>query len=103
METDQELHARVLGQTVAEYSAAFDILTMERHKKGIEEYGKFTFVGNDVVRMMMEELADVSNYCRMQFIKLMMLQHAIEEEMSDYKDIGKDAFVGTKDVGWTKP
>jgi hypothetical protein len=60
--------------------------------------------------MMLEELADTANYCRMQAVKLMMLQDTLEEQIAggvyepDRADIeiGFAAFKGTKDVGWNK-
>jgi hypothetical protein len=97
-----------LADVIEVYSASFDKLCQERHEGGLAEYGAFTFMGNDVVRMMMEELADTANYCRMQFIKLMMLQHALEEQTESLGDeeqnitIGLESFRGTKDVGWVK-
>lgn len=94
---------------MVEASNNFDTLCQERHKKGQEEYGSFTFLGNDVVRMMMEELADTANYCRMQFIKLLLLQQALEEEVTDKLGnsddsitIGVKAFKGTGETGWLK-
>ncbi len=102
------------AQEVAEYlnelSLRFTTLMAERHAAGQEEYGAFTFLGNDVVRMMLEELADTANYCRMQAVKLMMLQDTLEESLGDgvYDpekadiEIGFAAFKGTKDVGWRK-
>jgi len=93
-----------------EYAAKFDTLCQERHNAGAAEYGHFTFLENDVLRMMMEELADTSNYCRMQAIKLLMLQEVLEEQLGEKltgqvsKDgdiqFGAQAFKGTKDVGW---
>lgn len=98
------------AELLKEYSAAFDKLTQERHEVGAKEYGAFTFLENDVVRMMMEELADTANYCRMQFIKLMLLQHALEEEIGqglhgatnqeDNITIGVKSFKGAGDIGW---
>ena len=89
-------------------SEAFDKLTQERHEAGAKEYGTFTFLGNDVVRMMAEELADTANYCRMQFIKLMMLNDAFLadprlEKLADGAEevtIGIKAFKGTGETGW---
>lgn len=91
----------------------FDELCVERHRLGAEEYGTFTFLGNDVVRMMLEELADTSNYCRMQGIKLLLLQEVLEQQL-DFDGIGNvndeenqnlqigfESFKGTKD-GWNK-
>lgn len=101
--------ARVLADEINRYSALFDELCIERHEAGKAEYGPFTFLGNDVTRMMMEELADTANYCRMQFVKLMMLQEALEVQVAEsglIKEgeqeitIGIQAFKGTKDIGW---
>ena len=97
-------------RAIQEYSEAFDKLCQERHDAGAAEYGQFTFLENDVVRMMMEELADTANYCRMQFIKLMMMQHILEEDLAQ-KGIGNDegeitlgikAFKGVGETGWDK-
>jgi len=97
--------AETLVAAIEEYSLAFDKLTQERHIAGAKEYGVVTFLGNDVIRMMMEELADTANYCRMQFIKLMMLQHMLEaDERIASGELGKDSngFKGAGDVGWNK-
>lgn len=91
------------------YAEQFDKLCQERHELGQLEYGEFTFLENDVVRMMAEELADTSNYCRMQFIKLMMLNNLLVEDINakglaggaEEASIGIRAFKGTKD-GWEK-
>jgi hypothetical protein len=95
-----------------EYSDSFDKLCQERHLAGQKEYGALTFIGNDVVRMMAEELADTANYCRYQFIKLMMLQEALEAQLSGteealdqfkvVKDTLTDSFKGTSQTGWKK-
>jgi hypothetical protein len=102
------------AQEVAEYlnelSLRFTHLMAERHAAGAEEYGALSFLGNDVLRMMLEELADTANYCRMQAVKLMMLQDTFEQEMTEKGivtegtdiEIGFAAFKGTKDVGWQK-
>lgn len=94
---------------VQECSDKFDKLCQERHESGQKEYGQFTFLSNDVVRMMLEELADTVNYCRYQSIKLMILQEHIEndlgflgDESSEEITIGVKAFKGTSDVGWSK-
>lgn len=98
-----------IAKTFNDLSARFDKLCQERHAAGAAEYGAFTFIGNDVVRMMAEELADTSNYCRMQFIKLMFLQETLEEQLretddgtgSDNTTLGAGSFKGTKDIGWS--
>jgi hypothetical protein len=94
--------------TINRLGEVFDRLCIERHQMGQEEYGKFTFLGNDVVRMMIEELADTANYCRYQAVKLLLLQEALSAQLassglSDEKEeitIGIGAFKGVKDVGW---
>lgn len=107
MDEDPTPDELILEEVVATYSAAFDKLCLERHRKGQVEYGNFTFIQNDIVRMMMEELADTTNYCRMQFIKLMMLQRALEEDLEGKDELvsrqmGVGAFKGTGEVGWDK-
>lgn len=90
-----------------EMSNKFDELCQKRHDDGVAEYGAFTFLGNDVIRMMAEELADTANYCRMQFVKLMMLQAVLEEEVvksgqvdeEDNITVGIKSFKGAK-KGW---
>jgi hypothetical protein len=89
----------------------FDRLCQDRHRMGQKEYGEFTFLENDVVRMMVEELADTANYARMQAIKLMLLQGAVEQNLqaqgigADEEEIkiGVKAFKGVGEVGWTRP
>lgn len=96
------------AQDIAEYfaqlSSDFDELCQTRHEAGQAEYGAFTFLENDIVRMMAEELADTANYCRMQFIKLMILQDALVNKFQAENgevniDMGAQAFKGTK-TGW---
>jgi hypothetical protein len=93
---------------IKELSEGFDTLCQERHEMGQAEYGRLTFLGNDVIRMMLEELADTANYCRYQAVKLMLIQDKLEEQLAETLvepgqeeiTIGIKAFKGTKDVGW---
>ena len=101
-ETPSEESAAIIA--IESWSAEFDELCQKRHVEGAAEYGVFTFLENDVVRMMAEELADTSNYCRMQFVKLMILQEALVESLKGEDgnvrlDMGAQAFKGTK-AGW---
>lgn len=93
------------------FGQSFQSLCVERHNEGQYKYGKFTFLENDVIRMMLEELADTVNYCNYQAVKLMLLQEALEaqvegsgllKEGQQEITIGVQAFKGTKDVGWNK-
>lgn len=105
--TKEEQDAHDLAELLQELSSSFDKLCQERHEAGQQEYGVFTFMGNDVIRMMMEELADTSNYCRMQFMKLMFLQMQLEQDpriaaLEDRSvNLGKEAFKGAGEIGWT--
>ena len=102
--------ATELSEVIKVLSAEFDKLAQERHEAGAKEYGTFTFLGNDVVRMMAEELADTANYCRMQFIKLMILNQAFLEDPrlinaadgGDEITIGIGAFKGAGENGWQR-
>lgn len=93
--TDEELASM---QALAEL---FDNLCLARHAAGQEEYGQLTFMTNDVIRMLCEELADTANYCRYQFIKLMILQDRLAEELQTVGDeeqlekLGIGTFQGT--------
>lgn len=107
--SSDKVEAKELTQLMQEYSDSFDKLCQKRHEAGAAEYGQMTFIGNDVVRMMMEELADTANYCRMQFIKLMFLQDVLVDQLGDRPfptpegdiTVGSQSFRGTKD-GWKK-
>ena len=99
--------AQEFTERMQELSLAFDQLCQERHLAGQEEYGKLTFLGNDVVRMMIEELADTANYCRYQAVKLLLLQEYLEQELVDELGEGTEeitlgikAFKGVGEVGW---
>lgn len=104
--TPEELDAYEMSQVLNTFAAEFDTLCTERHAKGASEYGEITFLGNDVLRMMLEELADTVNYCRMQAVKLMLLQSRLEAEVLPNADddgqvsLGWQAFKGTKPQGW---
>jgi hypothetical protein len=71
-----------LTDVMTELSDEFSSLCQKRHEIGQKEYGAFTFLENDVVRMLCEELADTANYCRMQFVKLRLLQDLFEQDLS---------------------
>lgn len=102
-----ETESNEVLKIMQELSEGFDELCRQRHEAGAAEYGQFTFLANDVVRMMAEELADTANYCRMQFVKLMFLQGLIEGDLADKADddgnitIGVKSFKGTGEMGWT--
>ena len=106
--TQEEVETHELALYLNDKAEAFDQLCRERHEAGEKEYGSLSFLGNDVTRMMLEELADTANYCRMQAIKLMMLQDHLETELSKQEglvqdeQLGFNSFRGVKDIGWGK-
>jgi hypothetical protein len=57
-----------------ELSREFDVACKERLVAGAAEYGEFAFLGNDVLRMLYEELFDLANYAKMKFMKLRLLE-----------------------------
>jgi hypothetical protein len=85
---------------INELAEMFDGLCVHRHERGSEEYGPIAFLDNDVVRMMVEELADLANYARMEAVKLMMMERRVQEAGIDPSDqIGAQAFRGVGE-GW---
>lgn len=107
-EKKAQKEAAALSDYLNAKAEQFESLCRERHEAGEKEYGSLTFLGNDVVRMMLEELADTANYCRMQAIKLLMLQEHLEAELATNDgliqgtDLGFNSFQGVKDIGWGK-
>jgi hypothetical protein len=57
-----KIEAAQMAELLSEISKEFADLRQRRHEAGKAEYGELTFLGNDVVRMMCEELADTANY-----------------------------------------
>lgn len=87
---------------VNHYSKMFDELALHRHNAGAKEYGPLTFLENDVIAMMCEELADLANYARMQFIKLLIIQEQLKASLpQEGKDFNIGSFKGAKD-GWNR-
>jgi hypothetical protein len=96
-----------IAEIIVEAHEALSHMLVERAQAGAEKYGEFAFLGNDVVRMAMEEIADMMNYGEMQFIKLYILQRYLEQQIAPLQDsngdlgIGFDSFKGTTE-GWNK-
>jgi len=71
-------------------------------ERGEREYGALAFLKNDMLVMLCEELLDVSNYARMEFIKMCILAEARDQVLEGLKHpdmIGSAAFnaLGGKD------
>lgn len=54
-------------------------MCIERYRAGNAKYGKFTFLEMPTIEMCKEEIADMANYLRFTFIKLVMLQDNISK------------------------
>lgn len=55
--------------------------------EGSEQYGAFGFLGNDIFQYAYEELADLINYARMQYMKLRLVEEALRERGIDLSDL----------------
>jgi len=65
-------------EEIIQYSYEFDELQQRRHDEGFQEYGPMAFMDNNMFDMIGEELADICNYARYQYIKLRALQKIME-------------------------
>lgn len=50
-----------------------------RHDVGAKEYGPTKFLSNNMFRMIAEEMADISNYCMYEYIKLRLMEGTLDE------------------------
>lgn len=73
---------------VQAYSDEFDLMAAERHDMGARKYGPVRFAEIDPLQMALEEVADLANYARYTFIKIRMLQDAIEQGREGWKAAG---------------
>lgn len=79
-------------------SDEYDERCLQRHLMGEQKYGAGTWMGIDTIEMAIEEVIDMGNYLRFTFIKLRLLQEAVQADKSTAKPIegnemlGKDAF-----------
>ena len=89
-ETDEDSPKAVLNQLAAE----FDQLCQERHFTGAREYGPTGFIKNNMFRMIAEEMADIANYCRYEYIKLRLMEGSFDSESSS--DFASSGVPGTQ-------
>jgi hypothetical protein len=75
----------------------FDAMCLDRHRKGNQKYGKFTFLKMPTLTMAMEEVVDLANYARYTFVKLALLQHAIRQ-IQDKSVAGAEGFHSMEEV-----
>jgi hypothetical protein len=82
---------RAMIQTASE---DFDRLTQDRLAIGAKEYGEFAFIEAPTLAMALEELADLSNYARMTYIKISMLMKTLDQSSNE-------GFIATGSRGFT--
>lgn len=87
----------ITPEKMQELSDEFNRLTFSRHTMGAEEYGEFAFLGNDMVQFIAEELADISNYCRYTYMKLRILQEAMNASGLDLSTLATSTPHGDAD------
>lgn len=98
MSEQAEYNEETLARLIQEGSAMFDASCQERHEAGAADYGTFGFLGNDTLRMAMEELVDLANYARYTFVKLWLLVNQLEDFHKQSGDIpiGPSAFISSQ-------
>lgn len=77
--------------------AAFDQMCQARHDTGRTKYGIFTFLEMPTLEMALEELADLANYARYTFIKVVLLRQSIKQ-VQDQALGAVDGFFTTQDI-----
>jgi hypothetical protein len=70
------------AEVINALSYEFDAFCQARHNEGAAEYGHTGFLKNNLFRMIVEELADASNYMRYMYIKLRLMEGMFESEGS---------------------
>jgi hypothetical protein len=78
---------------INDLSAEFDQMCQLRHEKGAEDYGHLTFLENDTLRMLCEELIDAANYARYTYIRLRLYSEKFAGENPE-SQIGAKSFKG---------
>lgn len=72
-----------LLELINKASAEFDRLLAERHEEGATKYGPFKFLEANTVEEAMFELVDLSNYARYTYIKLWLMNLALDKELGE--------------------
>lgn len=77
----------------------FEILCAKRARVGAEEYGQFKYLGNDMYKMIIEELADMANYIRFLYVKIRLHQANLIDLKETEADASSADHPGTAFVG----
>jgi hypothetical protein len=92
-----------LSEALEAASLEFDKMCRERWEMGAQQYGATSFLNPDVdtLQMALEEITDLSNYARMTFMKLRMIQSVLANEANNEErstQAQRDGFIPAGDV-----
>lgn len=88
-----------LMELIQKASDVFDEMLQTRHEEGSDKYGPFKFLEANTVEEAMFELVDLSNYARYTFIKLWIMNQALNDALADQEiPIGEGFFPGKPDI-----
>ena len=78
-------------------------MCQERHDLGQEKYGAGKFLGVNTLEEAMFEVIDLANYARYTFIRLMLMNHALDEKFGEdtIRELGPAAFKTVGQGEWS--
>lgn len=92
-----------LAQLIQQANEEFDRRVQERHDAGAEKYGPFTFFEKNTVEESMQEVLDLANYARYTFIKLWLMNEALDRALGDDPvTVGEGFFSGKPNIATFK-
>lgn len=83
-----------MEEVIEHFSQKFDKLCQARRLDEARGEGQFAFLGNDVITDLAFELADAANSCRNHFVKIMLLQAHLANELEDKVDKDQNITIG---------
>lgn len=89
MRVDKQL----LGECIEQFAVEFDNMCANRMQMGAKKYGPGKFLTVDTMEEALFELADLSNYAKMTFIRVKLLQAQLQGMI----DLGSQDF--TQELG----
>lgn len=91
---EEKAAAAELTARIHQYTADFFALTQSRHEMGSLKYGPVKFAEANTLVEAMEEVADLANYAMYTYIKLRLMNEAIDKMTQDGVDVlGPQAFM----------
>lgn len=96
--TMQSALAEELARVLQEADEAFVKRCADRMEMGAEKYGPWKFMEVDTVEEAMQECLDLSNYSRMMFIKLFLLQRSMVKISTAAPQMDHEGFISFADM-----